>query len=214
MKSLIFAAVMVAVGGSSAMAQETGHAGWFVRTGPLGVVFDEHASISVGGVGMTGASTEAQDNATLGFDIGYRFNEHFSATLSGGIPPKTKLYGTGPLQGVFLGSTYYAPAVMAVQYHLPDFGLGVRPYLGGGLNYTLFFGEKDGAVSNLKIKNKFAPVLQVGAELDINDKWGLYFDAKKIWLSSTATGTVGGAPARAEITANPYVISGGLTYKF
>ncbi|WP_347881459.1 OmpW/AlkL family protein [Ancylobacter polymorphus] len=199
---------------STAQAQDASKEGWFVRTGPLGVLFDSKADISVGGGVIPGASADTKDNLTLGFDVGYRFDNNVSLMLTGGIPPKTTLTGTGPLGGVTLGKTYYAPAVLAAQYHFTNFGPRFQPYVGAGVNYTLFFGTSDGAVADLKVNNAFAPVLQAGFEYDIDSKWGVYMDVKKIFLSTTATGTVGGNPARAEVTANPTLLSAGIVYRF
>lgn len=199
---------------SAAQAQDASKEGWFVRAGPLGVLFDSEADISVGGGIIPGASADTKDNFTLGFDVGYRFNDNLGLTFTGGIPPRTTLTGTGPLAGATLGKASYAPAVIAAQYHFTNFGPRFQPYVGAGVNYTLFFGTSDGAVADLKVKNAFAPVLQAGFEYDIDSKWGVYMDVKKIFLSTTATGTVGGNPARAEVTANPTLLSTGFVYTF
>jgi outer membrane protein len=42
-------------------------------------------------------------------------------------------------------------------------------------------------------------------------------DMKKVWLRTTATGTLpafGGAPATAEVRLNPLIITGAFSYRF
>lgn len=214
MRKKILSVLAVLAMSSAAQAQDASKQGWFVRSGPIGVLFDSKADISVGGGVIPGASADTKDNITLGFDVGYRFNNNVSLTFTGGIPPRTTLTGTGPLAGATLGKASYAPAVLSAQYHFDSFGSKFQPYVGAGVNYTLFFNTSDGAVAGLSVKNAFAPVLQAGFEYDLDNKWGVYLDVKKIFLSTTATGTVGGSPARAEVTANPTLVSTGFVYRF
>ncbi len=212
-KTILLALALLAMP-SVAQANDASKEGWFLHVGPLGVVFHPKAEISVGGNIIPGASADLKDNVTPGFDVGYRFKNNVSLTLTGGVPPRTTITGTGPLAGATLGQVSYAPAVIAAQYHFTYFGSKFQPYVGAGLNYTLFFDAADGAVTDLSINNAFAPVLQTGFEYNLNNKLGVYMDVKKIFLSTTATANIGGDPARADLTANPAVVSAGLVFRF
>jgi outer membrane protein len=192
-----------------AFAQESG---FFVRGGPAAVIFSPSAQISVGGVEVPGASVDIAADTTLTFDIGYRFNETFTATFTGGLPPHARIEGTGPLAGAVLGTTRYAPAVVAVQAHVPT-GSAMSPYVGAGVNYTIFYDVADGVVEGLDVRNAFAPVLQAGLNYEMGG-FSFYADVKKIWLETEASGTVGGAPARAEVTADPLIAGLGMVYRF
>lgn len=57
-----------------------------------------------------------------------------------------------------VGSTWHLPPTVSLQYH---FGNGrIRPFIGAGLNYTVFFSTKaEGAIA--------------GGDLDLSDSWGL-----------------------------------------
>lgn len=189
--------------------------GWFLRSGPLGVIFDPSATVSIGGGVVPGGSADADDNLTLSFDIGYQFNDRFSMTFTGGIPPKADLHGSGTLSGAgYLGSATYAPAVLAAQYWIDTGNPKFRPYIGAGVNYTVILDTDDGAIGGLDVDNAWAPVLQVGFESALNDRFSFYADVKKLWLSTNATGTVGGAPASADVTLNPWLVGTGLSYRF
>ncbi|MFC2253508.1 OmpW family protein [Labrys portucalensis] len=187
---------------------------WYLHIGPLGVVFDEGARISLGGMEVPGASARADDNLTVGFEVGYRFTENFAVSFTAGIPPSTTLMGTGPLAGTELGRVTYGPAILSAHYHFTNFGPLFKPYVGAGVNYTLVWNEKDKAIKNLKVDNAFGFVLQAGIESDFNERWGTFVDVKKIFLETDATGIVGGAPASANIDLDPWIVMAGVTYRF
>jgi outer membrane protein len=56
-------------------------------------------------------------------------------------------------------------------------------------------------------------VLQAGINYEMGGL-SFYADVKKIWLDTEASGTVGGAPARAEVTADPLIAGLGMVYRF
>lgn len=195
-------------------AQEAPGGPWSVRLGVGQVAFHEKAEISLGGAPLFEAGATASNNGALLFSLDYRFSPTFSVEFAGGIPPTTTLNGTGVLAGAQLGKVTYAPAVLTAKYHFATIGPKVVPYVGAGVNYTLVTGTDDAAISGLKVKNAFAPVVQVGFETDVDRKLGFYADAKWIFLDTTATGTVGGAPAEAKVTLDPMIFGVGLVYRF
>ncbi|MFG1307030.1 OmpW family outer membrane protein [Xanthobacter autotrophicus] len=187
---------------------------WYIHVGAMGVIFDEGASITLGGTPVPGVSATADDNFTVGFEVGYRFTPNIAVSFTAGFPPSTTLTGTGPLAGIDLGRVTYGPAVLSAHYHFTNFGPLFQPYLGAGVNYTLVWNEKDRAVRDLKVDNAFGFVLQAGIESDISEHWGSFVDVKKIFLTTDATGLVGGVPATADIDLNPWILMGGVTYRF
>ncbi|ODN72109.1 Outer membrane protein W precursor [Methylobrevis pamukkalensis] len=136
---------------------------WFVHVGPAGVLFDEGASVSAGGAGVSG-EVAIDDDLALGLDIGWYVMPDVSLSLTLANAPLASVAGDGGVTGTLgtLGKVNYLPPVLAVQYHLPQFGM-VRPYIGGGVNYTMFFNEKDGALSDFDVDNAFGAVVQAGA---------------------------------------------------
>ena len=200
---------------SVAHAQSASDAGyWYVHTGPLVVTYDASAEIKLGGGVVPGASAEIDDDYSVGVEVGYRFTPNLSASLTVGAPPSAQLIGTGPLAGLELGEVNYGPAVLAAQYHFTNITPKFEPYLGVGVNYTIVLSSKDGAVQDLDVDSPVGFVLQAGVESRLNDRWGLFLDAKKIWLDTDATGTVGGAPAEAKVTIDPLIVMAGVSYRF
>lgn len=190
---------------------------WRLYAGPAHIGFSTSAQVQAGGQLVPGGNATADSNNSLGFGAIYDFHPGWSAEIALGLPPTTALKGTGTLAGAgTLGKVKYGPAVLSVRRQLWDEG-PVRPYIGAGINYTLVLESRDGFVSNLDVKNGFGPVLQVGFEVPIDQRWSFFVDAKKIWLKTTATGTLpalGGAPAYAKVRLDPLVVTAGLSYRF
>jgi outer membrane protein len=85
---------------------------------------------------------------------------------------------------------------LLAQWHFTDFG-PFKPYIGLGVNYTIFFGQSAGytptnglGVTNLTLHNTVGGALQVGFDYMIDKHWGLNFDVKKYLLRPTYNATV------------------------
>lgn len=80
-----------------------------------------------------------------------------------------------------VGSTKHLPPTISLQYH---FGSGkVRPFVGAGLNYTIFFSEKtEGALagSDLNLKSSFGLAAHAGLDFQISEKSAIRVDAR--WM--------------------------------
>lgn len=206
---------LILIMGSEARAQDDGHQGWYFRGGPIGIFFSPGAELSVGGAAFPGADVSVRDNYSLSFDIGYRFNEQLSGTFTFGVPPTAEIRGAGSLSGAYLGDVTYAPAILALQYRLPTNNAKFEPYIGAGVNYTIILDSDDRDVAGFKVDNAWGAVLQVGFESMINDRLGLYFDVKKIWLEADVKGSlgVGGPPATGKATLDPLLVGIGLLWR-
>lgn len=208
------AACYMALGTGTAHAEETP---WWTHVGVARVAFQESAKLYAAGSAVPGADAQASDNTTLLLEGGYKFTPNWSTSVTIGIPPTSDVTGTGSVAAVGkIGSVKYAPLVMAAQYHLGSVG-PVQPYVGAGAVYYYVMKAKDGALENLKVKSGWGSVLQVGAEMPLDQRFGLYFDVKKAFIKTKATGNLtamGGAPVQADVTLNPLVVNIGLSVKF
>jgi len=164
---MLIAGALTMTSAMSAQAQDQ-DAGWYARVAPVTLIFDTDADISIAGNVVPGASASIEDNWSLSFEVGKKFQNNWALSFTGGIPPTAKLVGTGPLVGTTLGKAKYAPAIATAHYHFDSFGPQFEPYLGGGLNYTFIYDETDGAVSNLKVDDTPGLVLVAGVESKFN----------------------------------------------
>ena len=56
--------------------------------------------------------------------------------------------------------------------------------------------------------------LQAGMDVRVSGPWGVYVDAKKLFIDTDASGLLGGAPITAEAKVNPWIIQAGVGYRF
>jgi outer membrane protein len=96
-----------------------------------------------------------------------------------------------------VGSTKHLPPTVSLQYH---FGEGkVKPFVGLGVNYTLFFSEDtSGALAgnDLKLDDSFGLAAHAGIDFKVGEKGAIRVDARwididtDVELNGTGLGTV------------------------
>lgn len=146
-------------------------------------------------------------------DISYYFNEHFATELILGTT-FANIYGEGSLKGLGkIGKVWVLPPTLTMQYHVTELG-NFQPYVGAGLNYTVFYGQSAGSADKLNVKNSFGAALQAGFDYRIDDHWDLNFDVKKIFMQPKFDVTVGGADLNGKANINPWLIGTGIGYRF
>lgn len=114
-----------------------------------------------------------------------------------------------------LGNTWLLPPTLTVQYHPLRGSSNFSPYVGAGLNYSIFYNEKSGsAFNNLNVEGGVGYALQAGADYWVNDHWGFNIDVKRLWLNVDANVNLGSTPVRADIDIDPWVVGAGVSYRF
>lgn len=129
---------------------------------------------------------------------------------------------TGTTGGIGkLGSTWVLPPTLTAQYHFAPAGK-VRPYVGAGINYTIFWNEDastglEAAVgkTGVRLSDSFGYAVQAGADIDLSPKIFLNFDVKYIDMSTTARlATTAIGIQRVKVDINPIVVGVGLGMRF
>lgn len=156
-------------------------------------------------------------------DFTYFFTDNIAAELIAGTSRhkvRGNLNGLG--NSIEVGKVSLLPPTLTVQYHfLPK--ERISPYVGAGLNYTLFYNE-DAAntanpaglrITNTNYKNNFGFALQAGVDVALTGAWSLNLDVKKIFLKTDVTATVNGAlPVTSKVTLDPWLVGVGVGYRF
>ncbi|ARR46974.1 outer membrane protein OmpW [Vibrio campbellii] len=161
---------------------------------------------------------EVNSDTQLGLTFGYMFTDNISLEVLAATPFSHDI--STDLVGKDIGSTKHLPPTVMVQYYFGDSQSKFRPYVGAGLNYTIFFDEgfnstgKGAGLSDLKLDDSFGLAANVGVDYMINDKWFLNASAWYANIETEATYKAGGAKQKTDVEINPWVfmISGG--YKF
>ncbi|UTD26744.1 OmpW family protein [Bradyrhizobium sp. WD16] len=203
---------------------------WQIRLRALGVLPESgNSTVNVAaapGLSSPFSGLDINNQVIPELDISYYFTPNIAAELILGVT-KHHITGTGALGGLDIGKAWLLPPTLTFQYHFTNFG-AFQPYLGVGVNYTVFFSQSAANVvtpaglpaaglstTYLNIKNAPGLALQAGFDYMIDRHWGLNFDVKKLFLRADYNAIVNGTIAvngRANI--DPWLIGGGITYRF
>jgi len=111
-----------------------------------------------------------------------------------------------------LGSVGVLPPTVLLQYHFNPHGK-IRPYVGAGLNYTLFYNSDLSAGSQpVSVGNhSFGGAVQAGVDVQVARNLFVNFDVKQLWMRTSATM---GGQSLGTLRINPLVVGVGLGMKF
>jgi outer membrane protein len=184
---------------------------WLVRVRALGILPEPGARLSAAGAPVAGAAVSITDSIVPELDISYFFTRNFAAELILGVT-RHGIEGSGTLAGTRIGSTWLLPPTLTFQYHFTDFG-PFKPYVGAGVNYTIFFGERErGGFTGFRLRDSAAPALQAGFDYMLDEHWGVNVDVKKLFLDTKVKLNAGAIRGRVDI--DPWIVGTGITYKF
>lgn len=172
-------------------------------------------------IGAPGTSnSQASDSVVPTLAVEYFFSPNFSVETICCVTPHD-VSGKGPLAGALLvNDAIILPATITLKYHF-DLG-GVKPYLGAGPTRFFIFSEGVGAdaaalgATRVNLSDSFGVALQAGMDIPLNDRGlGFSLDAKRYFVDTTASFYAGNTLAlETRHSLDPWVISGGLSYRF
>jgi outer membrane protein len=166
---------LTAAGASIAAEPST----WILRIGAHNVApkSDNHSVVNV------------DDGKMLTFNLTRMLTEHWGVEVLAALPFKHDINLNG---GGKVADVKHLPPTFSMQYHFaPE--AKIRPYLGAGLNATIFFSEHTtGALAGQKLSlgTSLGPAAQVGLDFDITDTWFLNADVR--WLDIDTKAKLGG----------------------
>lgn len=211
MKKIILSIVLGTLFFSNVNAQETTKTNdfkkWQARFRWVSVLPNESATI-----GTIGGDVEIGKSFIPELDFTYYFTENIAAELILGTANHDVKAVNTALGNVNLGDVWLLPPTLTLQYHfnISDF----KPYVGAGVNYTIFYNADPGAVVDVDYENGFGYALQLGFDYDLDDTWFLNVDAKYIGLSTDVSVNAGVATVPAEVDINPLLIGFGVGMRF
>lgn len=181
--------------------------------------------------GKTPLSISVDDNSQLGLNFLYFYDKNWAIEVLAATPfthdvtihdPQgisEGLFGAN-VDGATLGEVTQLPPTVSALYYF-DTASKFKPYLGLGINYTIFFDEefkstpKSLGFNNLELDGSFGLSAQIGADYLIDDKWHINASARYIDINSEANFKIGDAiKGSADIDVDPMVFSIMLGYKF
>jgi len=140
-------------------------------------------------------------------DFTYMIRDHIGIEAILGTSRHTVTSNAGSLGGLSV-----LPPTVTLQYHFNPKGT-VRPYVGAGVNYSLFYNDKltyDGEGVQVK-RNSFGPALQIGVDIQVSKRLFVNLDLKKLFMRTDPT--LGGA-SLGTLKIDPWVVGVGVGTRF
>jgi outer membrane protein len=223
-KHIIAVSLMTAALSAAQQAYSYEAGEWLVRAGATTVDPDSSSSnAKVNGATVPNSGVTVGQDTALGITGVYMIDSHIGIELLVSTPFKHDIYGSGALNGVKIGSTKHLPPTLSLQYYPMDSKSAVQPYVGIGINHTVFFQEDtdsdmnafgDGA--DLELDDSTGASAQIGVDLAINDRW---FANAAVWYMDIETDATVKYNNGTEIKVNnveidPWVYNVGVGYRF
>ena len=183
------------------------------------------ANVGLNGDESAGLQVSVDDNTQLGLNALYFFDKNWAVELLAATPfthditvhDKNAVLG---VDGVKLAEVTHLPPTISAIYYF-DTQSNFKPYVGAGINYTIFFEEEFEAApkslgfSDLSLDSSFGLALQVGADYYFDNNWHVNASVRYIDIETDATFKVGGTVnGTADVAIDPMVYSLMIGYKF
>ena len=221
--SLLAAALLASAGAS---AYEAGD--WIVRGGAVMVApNDDSSNLDLAGAQLAGTGVEVDDNTQLLLNVTWMANEHVGVELLAATPFEHSVDSKGlpglglGLSDVEVGSVKHLPPTLTVLWYPMESGAAFQPFIGAGINYTIFFQEDTSGAAqaalgarNLELDDSWGLAARAGFDYMLNDCWSLHAGFYYLGIDTkanldTALGKVG-----VDVDINPWVYTVGLGYRF
>ena len=181
---------------------------WLVGLKVLNLNPDVKSTTSIGG------EASVKDDTVPELDIRYFLTDNIAIETILGYTEHRVSAAATELGDVNLGSTKVLPPTITLQYHFND-RRHFLPYVGAGLNYTVYFDGDPGDTQKVSYKDDFGFALNLGFDYFIDERTYFNVDIKKYKLSTNAVIDAGDSGlATASVDLDPLAISVGFGWKF
>lgn len=199
-KKLLATAISVLALGTAPLTFGFEAGDWLLRAGVINVDPDSSPA-------KLGASDiDVDDDTQLGLNVAYFVTNNIAIEVLAATPFTHDVL----LDGADVGETKHLPPTVSANWYPLAQDSAVQPYVGVGLNYTIFFEDRMDSGADLDIDDSFGLAAQVGVDYQINDQFFLNGQIRYIDISTDATiegvGTI-------DIDIDPMVYMIGLGYK-
>lgn len=216
----LFAFAVLALVLPSVHAQSAGS--WLLRGGVTQISPDvTSGNLSAPSLPGTQADVKSATQASGG--LTYMYTDHLGVDLPLALPFRHDLVGAGAIAGVGkIGDVKVLPLTVFAQYRFLEAQSAFRPYVGLGVTYANFFGERGtgtltgltnpgGTPTRLKIDDRWGLSPQLGLVGRINEQWFFDVSVAKTFLKTRNTLSTG---QTLDIKLDPVSVSLGVGMRF
>lgn len=171
-----------------------------------------------------GVNVTVDNNVQLGFTLAYFVTDNINIEVLAATPFTHDVnFGVSdPLgTGDKLGEVTHLPPTVTANYYFNDASSPFQPYIGAGVNFTVFFDESftaanDAAgLNDLSLDNSFGLAAQVGMDYMLDDNWFLNAAIRWIDIDTEASFNLNGAEGSVDsIEIDPWVYTVSIGYRF
>lgn len=211
MKKVAVAALILSSVSAGALAHDAGE--FFIRAGSATVRPTEGSDNVLGSLG----SFNVSNNTQLGVTMTYMATENVGIELLAASPFRHKV-GTGPTGTI--ATVHHLPPSLVAQWYFGDAASKFRPYVGAGINYTMFFNEKfndtgkDAGLSDLSLKNSWGAAGVAGLDYLINRDWLINASVWYMDIDTDVRFKAGGVQQSVSTRLDPWVFMFSAGYRF
>lgn len=197
---LFFAIVALTMVALPAQAYEKGD--WLLRVG-AGMVDPKSDN---------GDVVSVDSGSALIFNGSYFFTPNLAFEVLAATPFSHDVHD--PTGATKLAETKHLPPTFSLNYHFDTQG-PFHPYVGAGLNYTLFFDEETSSAlpnTSLSLDGSFGLAVQAGADFDLSDK--MFLNVAVRWIDIDTEASIPEVPLNFDVEIDPMVYSIAVGWKF
>jgi outer membrane protein len=173
--------------------------------------------------GSASANLKVDENTIPELDVSYYFTKNIAAELILALGTKHDVKTSGNGQTHKLGDVNLLPPTLTLQWHFnPD--QTFDPYVGAGVSYVRAMnnGLNYEGIAPIRIdRSNWGLALQAGLDINLENRWLVNFDVKKIFVDTDvkldtqgALGTPSGYRKIDSLDIDPWVVSVGFGKKF
>ncbi len=151
---------------------------------------------------LAGLDADIDSDTRPIFTAEYFIQDNLGIELLAAVPFKHDITLGGSVDA---GSVKHLPPTLSLNYHFPTNSVW-KPYVGAGLNYTIFFDE-DSPLGDLNVDDSFGVSLQAGLDYMVSEKGAVRLNVRWFDIDSDVT-LDGNDIGKAEI--DPFLV--GLSY--
>jgi outer membrane protein W len=170
---------------------------------------------------------EVRTNGVLDPAAAYKTRQAFHGTVTVGkyiidrvaleasitTPLTTNNIPAGSLAGLpNLGDDEFVMLTIGGSFH--PLKSPISPYVGGGLQVQITTQQRDGLANGLNIPNAHGPYVHGGVDFSLSDKLGVFFDVRKAFYHTNATGLLAGNQVNAKAVLDPLTLQVGGVARF
>lgn len=162
---------------------------------------------------LGGAGVDVNNTWSLGLTGTYMVSNNFGVGLLAAWPFEHDIDGDGALSSNKVGSAKQLPPTLTAQWYFTN-GSNIHPYVGAGINYTIFFNEDTTGALNgvdMELDDSWGLAGEVGVDIELDGNW---IAGVQLWYIDINTQADLKGVGKLDVDVDPWVFMLGIGKKF